>query len=211
MAEILDNISPTRMEYLELNKKIKLAEKGHRLLKEKRDALVMEFFKIVEKAKGSRSELENILERGYNDLIKAEAIMSIDSVESISFATPQKIEVNLAMGNIMGIKIPRITAVNIEAPRVYTPISSSSKLDETIEDFDNASRKILNLIEVEESIRRVGNEIKKTKRRVNALEHIMIPKLKNTQSYIRMRLDEMERENFFRLKSVKKKKTKQVV
>lgn len=211
MAEILENISPTRMEYLELNKKIKLAEKGHRLLKEKRDALVMEFFKIVERAKGSRSELANILEKGYNDLIKAEAIMSIDSVESISLATPQKIEVNLAMGNIMGIKIPRITAVNIEAPKVYTPISSSSKLDETIEDFDNASRKILNLVEVEESIRRVGNEIKKTKRRVNALEHIMIPKLKNTQSYIRMRLEEMERENFFRLKSVKKKKTKQVV
>ncbi len=211
MAEILENISPTRMEYLELNKKIKLAEKGHRLLKEKRDALVMEFFKIVERAKGSRSELSNILEKGYNDLIKAEAIMSIDSVESISLATPQKIEVNLAMGNIMGIKIPRITAVNIEAPKVYTPISSSSKLDETIEDFDNASRKILNLVEVEESIRRVGNEIKKTKRRVNALEHIMIPKLKNTQSYIRMRLEEMERENFFRLKSVKKKKTKQVV
>ncbi len=208
MAEILENISPTRMEYLELNKKIKLAEKGHRLLKEKRDALVMEFFKIVEKAKGSRSELANILERGYNDLIKAEAIMSIDSVESISFATPQKIEVNLAMGNIMGVKIPRITAVNIETPKVYTPISSSSKLDEAIGDFENASRKILNLVEVEESIRRVGNEIKKTKRRVNALEHIMIPKLKNTQSYIRMRLEEMERENFFRLKSVKKKKTR---
>lgn len=208
MAGILENISPTRTELLDLNKKIKLAEKGYRLLKEKRDALVVEFFRIVEKAKGSRNELANILERGYNDLIKTEAIMSTDSVESIASATPQKIEVNLAMGNIMGVKIPRITTVNIEVPRVYTPISTSSKLDETIEDFENASTQLLNLIEIEEAIRRIGNEIKKTKRRVNALEYIMIPKLKNTQSYIRMRLEEMERENFFRLKSVKKKKAR---
>lgn len=208
MAEIIENISPTRTELLDLNKKIRLAEKGHKLLKEKRDALVMEFFKMVEKARGSRSKLADILEKGYNDLISTEAIMSIDTVESIASVTPQKIEVNLAMGNIMGVKIPRITAVNVEVPRVYTPISTSSKLDETVEDFDNASRKILNLIETEETIRRVGNEIKKTKRRVNALEYMMIPKLKNTRGYIRMRLEEMERENFFRLKSVKKKKQK---
>ncbi len=208
MAEIIENISPTRTELLDLNKKIRLAEKGHKLLKEKRDALVMEFFKMVEKARGSRSKLADILEKGYNDLISTEAIMSIDTVESIASVTPQKIEVNLAMGNIMGVKIPRITAVNVEVPRVYTPISTSSKLDETVEDFDNASRKILNLIETEETIRRVGNEIKKTKRRVNALEYMIIPKLKNTRGYIRMRLEEMERENFFRLKSVKKKKQK---
>lgn len=208
MAEILENISPTRTELLELNKKIKLAEKGHKLLKEKRDALVMEFFRIVEKAKGSKSKLADTLEKSYNDLIKTEAIMSTDSVESIAYATPQKIEVNLAIGNIMGVKIPRITTVNIEVPKVYTPISTSSKLDETIEDFENASRQVLHLVEIEETIRRIGNEIKKTKRRVNALEYIMMPKLKNTQGYIRMRLEEIERENFFRLKSVKKKKTK---
>lgn len=210
MAEILENISPTRTELLELNKKIKLAEKGHKLLKEKRDALVMEFFRIVEKAKGSKSKLADTLEKSYNDLIKTEAIMSTDSVESIAYATPQKIEVNLAIGNIMGVKIPRITAVNIEVPKVYTPISTSSKLDETIEDFDNSLKQITRLIEIEETIRRIGNEIKKTKRRVNALEYIMMPKLKNTQGYIRMRLEEIERENFFRLKSVKKKKTKEV-
>jgi len=191
-----------------LNKKIKLAEKGHKLLKEKRDALVMEFFKIIEKAKGSRSELAKTLERGYNDLIKAEAIMSADSVESISAATPQRVEVKLAIGNIMGVRIPRITAVDIDAPRVYTPISTSSKLDEAMDDFDNASRQTIRVVEIEETIRLIGEEIKKTKRRVNALEYIMIPRLKNTQGYIRMRLEEIERENFFRLKSIKKKKTK---
>lgn len=211
MAEILENISPTRTELLELNKKIKLAEKGYKLLKEKRDALVMEFFKILENARGSRSKLAGILEKSYNDLVKTEAMMSIDSVESIASATPQKMEVNLSIGNIMGVKIPRITTVNIEVPRGYTPISTSSKLDETIEDFDSSLKQIIRLIEIEETIRRIGNEIKKTKRRVNALEYIMIPRLKNTQGYIRMRLEEIERENFFRLKSVKKKKMRRVM
>ncbi len=85
---------------------------------------------------------------------------------------------------------------------------TSSKLDDATKSFDKILAGVVRLVEVTETITRLGDEIKKTKRRVNALENLMIPRLRDTQKYIKMRLEEMERENFFRLKTVKKKQLK---
>lgn len=212
MADIIEGVHPTRMELLEINKRIKLADKGHKLLKEKRDSLIAEFFGVIDKAKDSRTELAGIMERAYNDLIRAEALMGTASVEGIAVATPEKGSIEMSSKNIMGVGIPEIEFLEDKSgldEGLYGLAFTSSKLDDASQKFDLALKKTIKLIGIEEIIRRLGEEIKKTKRRVNALEYIMIPKLSNTQRYITMRLEEMERESFFRLKMVKKKRERE--
>jgi len=208
MAEIVEGVHPTRMELLEMNKRIALAKKGHKLLKEKRDSLVMEFLKVVDKGRDCRKMLIADMSTGYGNLIKAEALSSSAQTESIASIMPEFGSINLQFSNVMGIKIPKIELKEESRKAEYNPIFTSSKLDEAIHDFNKIIKQILNLVETEERIRLLGNEIKKTKRRVNALEYTIIPRLENTQRYITMRLEEMERENFFRLKTVKRKKEK---
>lgn len=206
MADIIEGVHPTRMELLDIKKRIKLAEKGHRLLKEKRDALILRFFEVISTAKDVRSRLVVVLGRAYPNLITAEAMSGTSNIEPIAAASPEMAPFHIIMENIMGVQIPKITLEKSEGKRPYDPIATSSKLDEAYDDFTEALDQITELIEKEETVRRLSAEIKKTKRRVNALEYILLPRLGNTKKYIQMRLEEMERENFFRLKTVKKKK-----
>ncbi|MEA3254887.1 MAG: V-type ATP synthase subunit D [Candidatus Altiarchaeota archaeon] len=211
MADIIEGVHPTRMELLEINKKIVLAKKGHKLLKEKRDSLITEFFKIIEQVRGCRDELTTTLTKAYEDLIKAEALMSPDRVEGIASSSRGVGDIHITYGNIVGVKIPKVKLLDGEISKSkggYDLSFTSSKLDEACDNFDEALKQVIGLIETEESIRRLGEEITKTKRRVNALEYLMIPRLGNTQKYIEMRLEEMERESFFRLKMVKRKREK---
>ena len=202
------------MELLEIKDRNTLAEKGHRLLKEKRDSLMNEFFEELKKARGSREELFRVMEKGYSSLIKAEALMDSAQVESIASATPDMWEESIGHRSIMGIKTPQIELTrkreigNNPLERGYSITFTSSKLQEAATYFDRVVEDIGRVVEAEETIRRLGEEIKKTRRRVNALEYLMIPRLRNTERYIEMRLEEMEREAFFRLKMVKKKKRK---
>lgn len=212
MVEIIEGIHPTRMELLEIKDRTVLAEKGHKLLKEKRDSLMTEFFEQVKKAKGSREELFGVMEKGYSSLIKAEALMGSVQMESIASATPDMWVESISHRSIMGVKTPQIELTRkgesegLSLERGYSITFTSSKLQESTTYFDKVVEHIGKVVEAEETIRRLGEEIKKTRRRVNALEYLMIPKLKNTERYIKMRLEEMEREAFFRLKMVKKKK-----
>jgi len=212
MAEIIEGIHPTRMELLEIKDRTVLAEKGHKLLKEKRDSLMTEFFEQVKKAKGSREELFGVMGRGYSSLIQAEALMGSAQMESIASATPDMWVESISHRSIMGVKTPQIELTRksgseeVSLERGYSITFTSSKLQESTTYFDKVVEHIGKVVEAEETIRRLGEEIKKTRRRVNALEYLLIPKLKNTKRYIEMRLEEMEREAFFRLKMVKKKK-----
>jgi len=212
MAEIMEGIHPTRMELLEIKDRTVLAEKGHKLLKEKRDSLMTEFFEEVKKAKGSKEELFSVMERGYSSLMKAEALMDSAQVESIASATPDMWEESISHRSIMGVKTPQIELTRKggsgegSLERGYSITFTSSKLQESTTYFDKVVEYIGKVVEAEETIRRLGEEIKKTRRRVNALEYLMLPRLKNTEHYIEMRLEEMEREAFFRLKMVKKKR-----
>ncbi|MBN2251210.1 MAG: V-type ATP synthase subunit D [Candidatus Altiarchaeota archaeon] len=213
MADIIEGVSPTRMELLDINKKIKLARKGHKLLKEKRDSLVTEFFGVIDKAKGARADLAETMNRAYPDLIKAEALTGKATVESIAATSPGKGSLKISTKNIMGVHIPSIAVEETQAGKFEkTPgtVHASTKLNEASEKFDKAYMEAIKLAETEETIRRLGDEIKKTKRRVNSLEYIMIPRLDNTKKYITARLEEMERESFFRLKMVKRKKQRAV-
>jgi V/A-type H+-transporting ATPase subunit D len=206
MAEIIEGISPTRMELLKLGRRIKLAEKGHKLLKEKRDALVSEFLDVVQRVHESRESTNEKLAEAFRDLIMAQAVMGSDAVWQISRVTGQEIKIDVDTMNIMGVKVPMITTEDVKRSMIdrgYGFADTSSKMDDAARNFEEAIGEVIKLAEVQQSVESLASEVIKTKRRVNALEYIVIPRLKATAIHIRMRLAEMERENFTRLKKIK--------
>ncbi len=212
MVKIL-SVNPTRMELIKLKKKIKLTTKGHRLLKEKLDALVIKFLDLIKKEEKARGELEDFFSMAFKSLIRAQAISGALGVTSASLAVRELEDVEVSTKNIMGVKIPQLNfpeeSRNI-TNRGYGPIQSSIAINEATRDFEKALKYSIEMAELENSIQLIGMEVEKTKRRVNALEYIMIPRLGATAKFIEMRLDEMEREDLFRLKKIKAKISKKV-
>jgi V/A-type H+-transporting ATPase subunit D len=204
--EILEGVNPTRMELLKLKDRVNLATKGHKLLKEKRDALIMEFFSILDRAKGVREKVEEKLGESFNDLLITESVMGDFAVKKAALSVQESLDIDVDICNVMGVTVPVIEYENIKKnmlQRGYGLVDSSAKLDETAKGFEEAIELILELCEVEMTVKLLAGEIESTKRRVNALEHNIIPKLEATVKYIEMRLEEMERENFVRLKIIK--------
>jgi V/A-type H+-transporting ATPase subunit D len=205
--EMIEGINPTRMELLKLKQREKLAIKGHSLLKEKRNALIMEFFNILERVKGSRENVSEKLKDAYKDLTASQIIMGDLAVKKAAMSVKESVNVDIESRSIMGVVVPvmdyDIPKRNI-VERGYGFMDTSVKLDEAAKEFEESLTLIIELAEVEKTIILLANEIESTKRRVNALEHIIIPRIKNTVKYIEMRLEEMDRENFVRLKMIKK-------
>jgi V/A-type H+-transporting ATPase subunit D len=205
--EMIEGVNPTRMELLKLKDREKLAVKGHGLLKEKRNALIMEFFNILERVKGSREEVEKKLAEAFEDLTTAQIIMGDLAVKKAAMSVKESVHVDIDSRSVMGVVVPIIeteTAKKTLIERGYGFVDTSAKLDEAARKFEEAITLIIELAEIEKTIILLAAEIESTKRRVNALEHIIIPRLENTVKYIEMRLEEMERENFVRLKMIKK-------
>ena len=206
MSDIIEGISPTRMELLKLNRRVKLAEKGHKLLKEKRDALISEFLGVVEEVKGARKEVEGMLKDAHDNLLMSQSMLGVEPVRQISFTTSQEIPMDFDTRNIMGVKVPVIEVGDLRRnviSRGYGLVDTSATVDQCAGSFEDALEMIIKLAEIEETVKRLATEVEKTKRRVNALEYIIVPRLGATSKYISMRLEEMERENFSRLKKIK--------
>jgi len=206
MAEILQNVKPTRMELLKLRKRVKLADKGHRLLKEKRDALISEFMVVIKEYKDARNKVEENLKVAYYNLLMAEVLLGSRDLEQISGITLRDINLDFMIKNIMGVSVPIMKIDNLIRrvhERGYGFLSTNAKLDDAARNFEESILLIVKLAEVEESVRRIAEEVEKTKRRVNALEYIVIPRLKATIKHIEMRMEEIERESFLRLKKIK--------
>ncbi|MGA2676308.1 MAG: V-type ATP synthase subunit D [Methanobacterium sp.] len=205
--EMIEGINPTRMELLKLKQREKLAIKGHSLLKEKRNALIMEFFNILERVKGSRENVSEKLKDAYKDLTASQIIMGDLAVKKAAMSVKESVNVDIESRSIMGVVVPvmdyDVQQRNI-VERGYGFMDTSVKLDEAAKEFEESLALIIELAEVEKTIILLASEIESTKRRVNALEHIIIPRIKNTVKYIEMRLEEMDRENFVRLKMIKK-------
>ncbi len=204
---MIEGINPTRMELLKLKQREKLAVKGHSLLKEKRNALIMEFFNILERVKGSRDEVTVKLQEAYQDLTAAQVMMGDLSVKKAAISVTESVDVDIDSRSVMGVVVPVIESEISQrtiVERGYGFMDTSVKLDEAAKKFEESIQLIIELGEIEKTIMLLASEIESTKRRVNALEHIIIPRLENTVKYIEMRLEEMERENFVRLKMIKK-------
>ena len=204
--EILEGINPTRMELLALKKRQNLAVKGHSLLKEKRDALIKEFFDILDRVKGARSDVELTLNEAYEALTLAQIQLGDLAVQKTALSVKESVDVNVTSRNIMGVPVPLCDTEfdsRTLVDRSYGFSDTSIQLDNAAKKFEDSVKMIIELGEIEKTIFLLADEIESTKRRVNALEHVMIPKLENTVKSIDMRLQEMERENFVRLKMIR--------
>jgi len=206
MAEILQNVKPTRMELLRLKRRVKLADKGHRLLKEKRDALISELMVVIKKYRDAREKVEEHLKSAFENLLMAEVLLGVRDIEQISGITSRDMQLNFMTKNVMGVSVPIMEVDHLVRrinERGYGFLSTNAKLDDATKSFEESLALIVKLAEVEESVRRIAQEVEKTKRRVNALEYIVIPRLKATIKHIEMRMEEIERESFLRLKKIK--------
>lgn len=203
-----ESVKPTRMELLRLKSRIRLANKGLGLLKRKRAALIVEFFKINRRALDLRKKLKQTMDRSYSSLKVAEMYHGKIALESVAYRATRMKGLSITTRNVMGVKIPEITGRD-EKYRVlneqYALVGLSVKMEDAMDNFAEALRISMDIAEVENTLRKILAEVEKTKRRVNSIENVLIPRLQGQAKYITMRFDEMERENFVTLKTVKAK------
>jgi V/A-type H+-transporting ATPase subunit D len=205
---MLRDVKPTRSELIELKKKIKLSESGHKLLKMKRDGLILEFFNVLNKAKDVRAQIIADYRVAEEKIALAEAVDGVIAVKSAAFTMKITPEIKLSSKNIMGVVVPKIEGHAVRKKlheRGYGIIGTSSRIDEAASAYEALVEDIIYAGEVETTLRKLLDEIESTKRRVNALEFKIIPSLKEMAAFIAFRLEEMERENIFRLKKIKMK------
>jgi V/A-type H+-transporting ATPase subunit D len=203
----MEQANPTRMELIRKNAQIKLAEQGRDLLREKMDALIQEFFRIMQAVSRSRMDLEAMADVAQQSLLIALATDDPVTVKSASFATKRGLTLDITGKNIMGVPVPVIEKKRISKSvfeRGYSIISVSGRIDEAAEKFEGELDLVIGLAETETALKRIGGEIQMTRRRVNALEQVLIPQLKSQAKYIENTIEEREREDLFRLKKVKK-------
>ncbi len=203
----MEQVNPTRMELIKKRAQIRLAEQGRDLLREKMDALIQEFFRIMESVSNSRQELEKLADVSRNALLIALAVDDSVTLQSASFATRKGVSLEIRGKNIMGVPVPIIEKhkfVRSVVDRGYSIIGVSGRIDEAAERYEEQLDLVVVLAETETSLRRLGGEIQMTRRRVNALEQVLIPDLQKQAHYIEATIEEREREDLFRLKKVKR-------
>lgn len=206
----LKDVKPTRSELINTKKKIKLSQNGYKILKMKRDGLIMEFFKVLEEAKDSRGALLKNYARAQEMMAIANTIEGSIGVKAAAFSVRENPDITLKSKNIMGVVVPEIASTKVRkgiADRGYGVIGTTPVIDDTAKAFEELVEAIIKSAEIETTMKRLLDEIESTKRRVNALEFKVIPELSEARDFIKMRLDEMEREELFRLKKIKARST----
>lgn len=202
------NVKPTRSELIGIKKRIALSQRGHKLLKMKRDGLILEFFKVLAEAKDLKNELNEKYQRAQKMIAIAETVEGNIGVMAAAFSASENPDIGLKNKNIMGVVVPKIEAKGVKKPldeRGYGVMGTSSVIDEAADAFEELVDIIIRSAELDTTMKRLLDEIEGTKRRVNALEFKVIPELVDARNFIKMRLDEMEREELVRLKRVKGK------
>ena len=200
------DVKPTRMELIETKRKIKLSKSGYKLLKMKRDGLIMEFFELLPKVKDLRSQLSELYSDAMEKLAIAVAADGKTALESAANCLNKAPEVELSSKNIMGVVVPSVEVTAVEKSledRGYGLIGTSIRVDEAVHAFEKLSEMIILAAEGETTMKKLLDEIESTKRRVNALELKVIPNLEEIAKYISFRLEELERESIFGLKRIK--------
>lgn len=201
-------VKPTRSELLEVKRRKKLTQSGYKILKMKRDGLIIEFFKILEQAKQVRVKVVKDYEVAMKKIGVAQAVDGAIAVRSAAFALRLHPEVTLRSKNVMGLVVPEIETNSLKSTvdqRGYGVIGTSTYIDEATRAFEDLVETLVQAAEIETTMKKLLDEIEKTKRRVNALEFKVIPELQEAEDFIELRLEEMERENTFRLKRIKDK------
>ena len=199
------NVNPTRMELKRLKARLKTAERGHKLLKDKSDEMVRRFSVLIRENKRLRDETDADTASLLQEFSKARSLISVEEIET-AFSLPTKtVTVKTGVKNVMSVEVPEME-VGVETSGGGYPYAFStvtSEMDYTTEMAADLTLKLLKLAEVEKAAEMLAIEIERNKRRVNALEYVMIPELNETIKYIRQKLDENERSATTRLMKVK--------
>ena len=202
----IGDVKPTRSELIVTRRRIKLSISGHKLLKMKRDGLIIEFFELLPKVKDMRSQLVELYTVADKKLAVAMVADGKSALRSAANCVRTPPQVELSEYNIMGVVVPKIKVSTIQKSveeRGYGLIGTSVRIDESVHAFEKLAEKVLEAAELETTMKKLLDEIESTKRRVNALEFKVIPQLEEVAAYITLRLEELERENIFRLKRIK--------
>lgn len=205
MARLM--VNPTRMELTRLKKRLNTATRGHKLLKDKRDELMKQFLDLVRLNEQLRLHVESSLEEAYGGFAVAGAVMSRKAVEQTFLYPKQSVAIEMDFKNIMSVNVPRYSITtktdNIGDIYPYGFSGTPGALDDAVNVMSSVLTDMLRLAETEKTVKLLAEEIEKTRRRVNALEYVMIPQLQETIRYITMKLEENERGNLSRLMKVK--------
>ncbi len=204
---VMSDIKPTRMELKKTKARLKTATRGHKLLKDKRDELMRNFLQIVRENKALRQKVEKGLAEAMTSMANASRLMSPEILEQSLLCPKQGVEVDIQLKNIMSVNIPeygfRTRTDAAEDIYPYGYAMTSGELDESIDRLSEVFRDMLELARAEKSMQLMAAEIERTRRRVNALEYVMIPQMQDTIRYITMKLEENERSTTTRLMKVK--------
>ncbi|MBE6891761.1 MAG: V-type ATP synthase subunit D [Ruminococcaceae bacterium] len=205
MAQLI-KVNPTRMELSKLKKRLKTAQRGHKLLKDKRDELVKQFLELVRKNRELRTEVEMKLKLSHEAFAGVSAVMSPQSLEEALIYPKQSVVLEPSEKNIMSVDVP-VFEYKMQGNQSdifsYGFAFTSGELDDAVQGLSDVLSQLVELAETEKSVMLLASEIEKTRRRVNALEHVLIPNLQYTIKNIMMKLDENERGNTTRLMKVK--------
>ncbi|WP_193309792.1 V-type ATP synthase subunit D [Halorubrum halophilum] len=203
------DVKPTRKNLMAIEDRIDLSERGHDTLEQKRDGLIMEFMDILDQAQDVRSDVSETYDTAQRKIDMARAMEGDVAVRGAAAALKEHPEITTQSKNIMGVVVPQIESSKVRKSideRGYGLLGSSARIDEAADAYEDLLEKIILAAEVETAMKKMLTEIETTKRRVNALEFTLLPRLYENQEYIEQKLEEQEREEIFRLKKIKAKK-----
>lgn len=201
------NVNPTRMQLSKLKKQLTTAVRGHKMLKDKRDELMRQFLDLVRETSDLRDKVEAELERCNAHFVNASAVMSKEALDASLLSPKQQIGVEISAKNVMSVEIPQFETTTRTADEgdifPYGFAFTSFELDDAVVSLEKVLPDLIQLAQYEKSCELMSAEIEKTRRRVNSLEHVMIPRYQETIKYISMKLEENDRSSRTRLMKVK--------
>ncbi|WP_368644898.1 V-type ATP synthase subunit D [Alkalibacterium putridalgicola] len=202
------DVNPTRMELAKLKKRLGVASRGHKLLKDKQDELMRQFIELIRKNNELRNQVEEKLEKAMQSFAMAKSLLHENYIEELMAVPTRSVSLNMGRRNIMSVRVPQMNfqydeSVEDATELTYGYLNSNGELDLTFEYLVEVMPQMLELAEIEKTCQLMADEIEKTRRRVNALEYMTIPQLEETIYFIQMKLDESERAAITRLMKVK--------
>lgn len=195
-------VNPTRMELLKIRRRLAVAMRGHKLLKDKLEGLMQEFMDRVVAYRDLRREVDAELPGVLGRFALAEALAGAPALRAALTSSRPKATVAFQLRKLMGVPVPHIE-YELGPRRPYSFLDTPAELDGAVAAMRGYSEKLVELVRREETVRRLAQEVKKTRRRVNALEYVLVPNLQETRKYIAAKLDENERGNISRLMKIK--------
>lgn len=187
-------VSPTRIALLKLKKELKVAQKGHKLLKDKRDGLIKTFMKVIYEARDKRRDVEARLGTAFSSYLKARALTSASSLNAAFLLPNAEIKLDVKVKRVMSVPVPEFMIEKKGHAFSYGFVDTNGDLDKSLLAFDEVFVDVIKLAALEKNVENLAREIEQTRRRVSALENIMIPELKQTIKFVSQQLEERARD-----------------